>query len=73
MTFGDVFSPAPAAPEKAQGTLLPAILFGEIAAYRIAYHSGYGYALAPRQDVEIVLDSLVDKQSRTFHMTYSSI
>jgi len=73
VTLGDVFSPAVALPEEAQGERLAAFLFGNVASKRFAHQRGHGNTLSARQDMELVVHRFFNKKCDSFHMMYSAV
>ena len=71
--LSDVFPPAVASTEEAQGERLAAFLFGNVASKRFAHQRGHGNTLAACQGMELVVHRLFNKKCGSFHMTYSSI
>jgi hypothetical protein len=61
VTLSDVFPPAAASTEEAQGECLAEFLFGNVARKRFAHQRGHGNTLAARQGVELVVHRFFDK------------
>jgi len=73
VTFRDIFPPAAALTEEAQGKRLAALLFADVTSKRFAHQRGHGNTLAVRQDMELVVHGFFNKKCGSFHMTYSSV
>ena len=73
MTLRDIFPPAVALTEEAQGERSAELLFGNVASKRFAHQCGHGNTLAARQGMELVVHRFFNEKCGSFHITYSSI
>jgi len=73
VTLSEIFPPAVALTEEAQGECLAEFLFREVASKRFTHQRGHGNPLVARQGMDLVVHRFFYKKCGSFHMAYSSI
>ena len=73
MTLSNIVPSATALTEEAQGELLAASLFSNVASQRFAHQRRNGNTFAARQGMEFAVHGFFNEKCGSFHMTCSSI